>query len=346
MAAEMPGPEAAERLNVMKHVGVIPVFSILCTSFMTTVTWSQGTPATLVVEVSNGTAQGTTVVGDPVVLQIFHQQQLQNSLEARVGEDGEAIFEDVPTGRHMRAIARVKHQNMTFQGRPVPLAPASSDYATFVQVFDVSSASSVLAVGTHHIMIAVRKMSFEVTEYMQLQNNSDRAVRGSKRDNEGRSIVIEVMLPEDATDLTPSGFFEPSALVTTETGFYDTLAVPPGEHQIRFSYRIGIDRPVMAIAKEISLPTSELVVFWEGGQGELTGLGEPDERLSNAQGIPVECYRRHDVRAGGQIAFQISGRDLKTSDTDKWITLAVVFALIGTVTLWRLRAGSTPPPVD
>jgi len=322
----------------MRYVGIIPAFAVLCMLLMTSVACSQGTPAPLVVEVSNGTAQGTTVVGDPVILQVFHQQQLQNSLEANVGEGGQAIFDDVPTGRHRMAIARVKHQKMTFQGTPVSLVLAEGGFATTVQVFDVSSDPSVLSVGTHHVMIAVQEASLEVTEYMQLQNTSDRAVRGSKRDAQDKPVVIEVMLPKDAEDLTPSGFFEPGALVTTETGFYDTLAVPPGEHQVRFSYRMDIDRPVIDIAKEISLTTSELVVFWESGKGELTGLGEPDERFSNDQGVPVECYRRHDVQPGDRVAFQISGLNMRTSRPVFWGALASACALVGAIALRRLRS--------
>jgi hypothetical protein len=306
--------------------------------------WSQDASATLVVEVSNGTANGTTVAGDPVTLQVFQHQELRESSETEVGENGEAVFKDVPTGPHLMAIACVKHQNMMFRGRPVGLAPANDDYSTTVQVFDVSSDTSPLLVGTHHITITVEEGLLQFTEYMQLQNRSDMAITGSKRDAQNKPVVIEVMLPAGATGLTPSGYFEQSALVKTETGFYDTLAVPPGEHQVSFSYRLDIDRRTTDIAKEISLPTSELVVFWEGGQAELTALGEPDGRLTNAQGVPVEYYERRNLQTGDRISFRVSGFNVKTSDTDTWIALAVAFAAVFAIALWRLRTGSAASP--
>ncbi|UCD52540.1 MAG: hypothetical protein JSW27_07865 [Phycisphaerales bacterium] len=331
----------------MRQICFIAGAVLLCTSLMAGAAWSQEASATLVVEAANGTADGATVVGDLAILRIFHQQQLQNTLEAKVGESGEAVFEDVPTGQHLVAVARVKHQNMTFQGSPTSLVPETDNYSTVVQVFDVSADTSALSVGTHHVMIAVENAMLEVIEYMQLQNDSDMAVRGSQRDAQDRPMVVEIMLPNGATDLRPLSFLQASVLVTTETGFYDTLAVPPGEHQVKFSYRIDIDHQALDFAKAISLPTSELVVFWEEGQGELTGLGEPDERLANAQGVPVEYYRRHNLQPGDEIAFRISGFNVKTSDADTWIALAVAFAIVLAIALWRLRPGSSPPvPVD
>ena len=327
----------------MRRIGIILTLVLAGVSFAAETGDSFAT-ASVVVEVVNGTADGAAVVGDAVTLQVFQHQQVQEVLLATVGENGEAVFEDVLTGPRMMAVARVTHQNMTFQGRPVALTASAGALSTMVQVFDVSADRAALSVGTHHLTIATEGSSLEVTEYMQLRNDSDKAIRGERRDAQNRPVVVEVLLPAGARDVTPSGFFEPQALVTTETGFYDTLAVPPGEHQVRFTYWIDVDRDVMEIARGISLPTSEFVVFWQTGQGELTGLGEPDTRLTDDEGTPVECYYRHNLQAGDRMAFQVSGFNVRTSDLDTWIVLAVAFAAIGIVALWRLRQGSMSPP--
>lgn len=344
LAGEALRSAPAERPNAVRHVITLLTIVVFCALFMARMAWAQGASAKLVVQVSNGTANGTTVVGDAVTLQVFQHQELRESSEAEVDESGEAVFEEIPTGAHLVAVARVKHHNMAFRGRPVSLASPDGGFSTVVQVFDVSSDPSPLSVGTHHVTIAVEGETLQFTEYMQLQNRSDMAITGSKRDAQDKPIVIEIVLPAGARDLTPSGYFEQSALVTTDTGFYDTLAVPPGEHQIRFSYGLDIDRRTTDIVKEISLPTSEFIVFWEGGRATLTGLGKPDGRLTNAEGVPVEYYQRGNVQAGDRINFQISGFNVKTSDTDTWIVLAVAFAVVFAMALWRLRTGSTTSP--
>jgi hypothetical protein len=293
--------------------------------------------AKVTVEVTNGTANGATVEGDEVKLLLYKGEEQIDSLSAKVGQDGKAVFESVPAGQDVAAVARAKHQNMAFNSQPLLLKSASGEVLASVQVFDVSTDTSKLSVGMHHIMVAVRSTSLEFKEYMQLSNPSDRAITGSQRDEQNRPVVIAIRLPKGFSDLEVSSYLEEDALVVTSDGFHDTLAVPPGQHDVSFSYKLDINREMIDIAKEITLPTSELMVFWEHGQGRLEGLGKPSGRLTNAEGMPVEYYLRANVKPGEKIAFQVSGFNAKHSDSYTWIVLAVVFTALVVVALLRLR---------
>jgi hypothetical protein len=318
-----------------------PITTVLIALFlawMPAAAWAQ---ARLTVEVKNRTASGATVADDEVVLQVYKGQEQIESLQGKAGTDGKAVFEKVPTGPGMAAVATAKHQNMAFRSEPVSLSSAAGEFSASVQVFDVSTDTSKLSVGVHHIMVAARGAALEFTEYMQLNNPSDMAITSAKRDAQGRPAVIEVKLPQGFRDLSASGYLEPDAVVVTPDGFYDTMAVPPGEHQVTFSYKVGIDRGTMRIVKEITLPTAELMLFWQHGQGKLEGLGEPNDRLANADGMPMEYYRRSALKPGDRIAFQLSGFNTKKSDSYTWIVLGVVFAALVAIALWRLR----PKPV-
>jgi len=318
----------------VKHPGIVAVLTIL--GLMLT-PGGASAGATLTVEVTNNTANGATVVGDEATVQLYKGQSPIQSLQAKVGEDGKAVFENVPTGQDMAAVARVKHQDMAFNGRPLFLAAPTEEFSTSVQVFDVSTDTSQLSIGTHHIMVAVREMSLGFTEYMQLTNASDMAVTGSQKDGQNRPVVIEVKLPKGFKELASSGYLEQNALVVTADGFYDTLAVPPGEHQVTFSYKVDIDRNTIQVDKEMTLPTADLMIFWEQGPGRLEGLGEPTNRLTNEQGAPIEYYRRSDLKPGDRISFQVSGFNVRQSDSYTWIVLAAVFVVVVVVALLRLR---------
>ena len=304
---------------------------------------ASGPAVRVVVEVTNQTANGTSVVGDEVTLQVYRHNKPLNTWQAEVGEDGTAAFENIPAGEHVVAVARARHEDMSFSGQQILVKPADGGARMSVTVFDVSTDTSMLSVGTHHVMIVARGGALEFTEFMLLKNPSDRAITGAKRDAQNKPIVFEIKLPKGFTDLATSSYLERSSLVVGPDGFYDTLATPPGEHQVTFSYRIDIDRRSVDIAKEISLPASELMIFWEQGQGKLEGLGEPADRLVNAQGVPIEYYRRTNLKAGDRIAFRVSGLRGNGSDTYTWIILGVAFAVVFGVALLRLRAKPAQP---
>lgn len=295
-------------------------------------------PANLTVEVKNNTREGATVVGDEVTLHLYKGQEQIDSLPAKVGADGKAVFANVPTGPDMAAVARAKHQNMAFQSQPVPLGSAAGEFSARVEVLDVSTDASKLSVGVHHIMVAARSTTLEFAEYLQLNNASDRAVIGTQRDDRNQPVVAKILLPAGFRDLTASSYLEREALVITPDGFYDTMAVPPGEHQVAFSYKVDTGRGAVKIVKGITLPTAELLVFWTQGQGKLQGLGEPSDRLVNAEGVPVEYYRRSALKPGESIAFEISGFNVQKSDASTWVILAAVFAGIVLVAILRLPA--------
>ncbi len=327
----------------MKYVHTATVFTTFLVLLPALAVGEATRTARFTATVKSNTANGTPIAGDEVTLLVYRGQEPVASLPAQVGPDGKAVWENIPTGPNMAAVARAKHQNMVFKSEPVPLDPAAGEFTATVEVFDVSTDTSKLSVGAHHIMVAARGTSLQFTEYLQLNNPSDMAITSAQRDEQNRPVVLRVKLPEGFRDLTESSYLEPEALVVTPDGFHDTMAVPPGEHQVTFSYRLDIDRGTMKVVKEMTLPTAELMVFWEHGQGKLEGLGEPNDRLVNGEGVPIEYYRRSALQPGDVIAFQISGFNVKQSDPYTWVILGAVFVAIVAVVLVRLHPKANKP---
>lgn len=298
---------------------------------------SAQTPTVLTVQVINGTTNGSPVEGDEVVVELYRREGLADSLTARAGADGTAVFDSVPTELPAQAVARVKHQDMMFRGGPVVLPADGGNVTMSVRVYDVSDDMRLLSVGTHHVNISVQNGSLAVAEYMQLRNASDMAVRGVRRDDQGKPVVLKIDLPDGFKDFRATGYLVPTALVVTDAGFYDTLATPPGEHHVRFSYNLDVKRGTTEITREIGLPTSELAVFWEGPPGKIEGLGEPDGQLVDSQGRPVEYYLRPDLKAGDVVTLQVSGLRAGQSQDRTWLILAVVFAAVMIVAVLKAR---------
>jgi hypothetical protein len=292
--------------------------------------------AVLTVSVTNGTKNGTTVEGDEANILVYQHNQLLHTLNGKVNANGEVVFENVSAGDHMVAVVQVKHKDMMFGGSQIILSPSEDKYFANVQVFDVSDDQSPLSVQTHHVIIKARSDALAITEYMQLNNSSDMAIISKQRDSKNRSIVVEIMLPEGYKNFQSSAYFEEKALVFTEKGFYDTMAVPPGEYPITFSYTININSENMDIVKKIYLPTSSFVVFAELGQAVLQGLGT-SEKVNSANGTPMNYYKLINIAPGEEVAFKITGFNIGKSDLTTWIVLAMAIGVVMFFVIIRLR---------
>jgi hypothetical protein len=177
-----------------------------------------------------------------------------------------------------------------------------------------------------------------ITEYMQLKNSSDMAVISKQRDEQRMPIVLKIMLPMEFKNLRCSSYFEEAALVITEDGFYDTMAMPPGnDHRAVFSYTLDINSKTMDIVKKLSLPTSEFVLFSQLGQEKIEGLGSPNGRMTLADGTSAEYFSLSNLDTGDKITFQVSGFSVANSERDSWIILGVVFGIIALVVIFRPR---------
>ena len=293
--------------------------------------------AELTVQVTSGTADGAAVADDEVIVQIYEGRYLLHTFSTRADAEGNGVCEDIPEGEHLTVVARAKHQDMMFGGQSVSLRPAADGHVASVTVFDVSNDKSKLSVDTHHLIIRARPGTLEVTEYMHLQNSSDRAISSSDRDDQDRAIVLDIKLPRGFKNLRSFTYFEDSALVVIEEGFYDIMAVPPGEQHITFSYTLDVTSEVMDFAKTISLPTSEFVLFAELGQAEIQGLGEISEQATRSSGEAMQYYERDNLAPGEEIAFQLTRLDVGSSGLLIWIVLGVVLGAIVVLAALRLR---------
>ena len=122
----------------MKHFLKISILTLL---FTASPLLSQATDTqkqtTLIINVTNSTANGTATVNDEVLVNIFEQRKLIQTLNGSVDSQGKAVFENVPTGNNITALPRVKHQDMMFNGHPVALTSGQTVFNSHVEVYEV-----------------------------------------------------------------------------------------------------------------------------------------------------------------------------------------------------------------
>jgi hypothetical protein len=171
---------------------------------------------------------------------------------------------------------------------------------------------------------------------MRLQNSSDTAIISDQKDENDKNIVIEILLPKGFKNLTFSRYFQENALVITENGFYDTMAIPPGQFDAKFSYSLDIDSETIDITKPITLPTSNLMIFSQLDKDNVKGLGDSKGKIELADGTLVDYFVFPAVNAGRRIIFQLTGFNVEKSNSSALIILIVLFALMALLVIRRL----------
>ena len=299
------------------------------------------TSARLTVQVINGTTGGSSVAGDEVAVGVYHHSQEIDTLRAIVDAEGKAVFENVITGEHVLASPRARHQGMSFNGRVVELRQGAESVSAVIEVYDVSDDASQVAVGTHHMVVKAQEASLIITEYMQLRNPTEMAITSSETDALGKAKVVEVKLPLGFKDLECLSYFQYEALVVTEDGFYDAMAIPPGEFTASFSYSLDITAETMEIVRKLSSATDEFMVFSQLGPGKLTGLGQAQGTMTLSDGVSAEYFPSASHDSGDCVTFQIAGLDLGSSNRKDLVIAGVVVVLIlGLVAIGFRRKGN------
>ena len=291
--------------------------------------------AVLTVHIDNGTAGGHVEQGTPVTVNFYQDEELIRQESSETDSDGNCIIKDLPKGTDIIAMAQARHGDMAFSSSPLQLIPDKQLYELSVHVFDVDYDNSHIRIGMHHLIITKSANGIHVAEYIQLINDSDRAILSNKKDAKNRPRVIEIALPKNFKSLSFSSYFHPEAVVETPTGFCDTMAIPPGSYHAVFSYDIPVKSGSMEFEKPITLPTDKLMVFIQVPTVTVTGLGEPAGRMV-LKDAPTDYYTV-DVSQGSVLKFHLEGIWVRKPQENIWIILGIVFAVVVLVAIFRLR---------
>jgi len=291
--------------------------------------------AVLVIHISNGTRDGQVPEGMPVTVNFYHDDDLLKQTTGLTDAEGNCTINEIPQGSDIIAVAQVKYSNMAFSSTPLYLEAGKKRHELPIQIFEVTYDNSLIQAGTHHMIVKKNGINVRITEYIQLINGSDKAILAEQKDAEAAPKVIEIMLPKNFRDLSFSSYFHPNAVIQTETGFYDTMAIPPGSYHGVFSYDVPLREKAIDFTKSITLPTKSVMIFIEAGCGITSELGEPAGQMTLKDGTNTNYYTV-DVSPGSVLTFHAEGITIPKPQQSIWRVLGTVFAMIVIIAAVRL----------
>lgn len=269
---------------------------------------------------------------------------------AAAGVDGSFRFEGFTFEQNAVYLLRVVYDGGSyFREVEFPAGQATVDIGG-IEVFPATRDEGVLSVPRMNTIFSTfdQNGGAQGIETGAYSNASDRAFvgRAGARD----ATTIRFGLPQSATGLQPAQGLNRDTLVPFDepplTGFATLEAVPPGERQFAFIYRLvtrgdalDFDRvfPYKTGLYSLYLPVNARLA---SGGGAVTLRDSGEQTLQNGQKFRV--FTANDIPAGGRLTARFSGLPTPGNELNPLIPAMLIFALLiglGLIAAYGRRRG-------
>ena len=254
------------------------------------VAWAQEPSLIIEGQITNGTAGGGGVGGVTVVL---HQESAaaHDDLETITDADGRFRFDGIVDPTKVYGVS-VRYQGALY-GRDLDLS-AGSPPPVLLTVYDAMDDDDVLSASSASVLFAgVDKSAQTVSalEIVKIVNISDRTyVPGPEP-----MRLLRFGLPPGARGLRVDSFLPGADFVQVDRGFALLGSVPPGEHEVMYTYEFPYSGSAATITKSLNYGAEHLRVLAPEGAMKLSSddlgatssvtIGERSYQLLEATGL-------------------------------------------------------------
>ena len=252
---------------------------------------------------------------------------------------GRYRFDDLPTGPDWLFVVDARFDGGLFPGRPFAFPRGEPPkLQSSLRVWNTTSDPDSVLITRDALFVLPASDGVGVVESVNVLNQTEFAYIGR-----GTTTTFGFGLPAGASDVgIQDASLDVPELVETDFGFGITVALPPGETDFTYSYRVPNDGSTHILSKTALYPTADLLVF----AGEPLELAADRLRESGEVTIDDERYRRWTapdlIEAGDTVLIQAEAR----ADIP-WLPFAlagagIVAAISGAYVLARRRSRKEP----
>ncbi len=208
----------------------------------------------------------------------------------------------------------------TYQDVTYTVEPGFLGDATLLRVFDTTDDLSSLRADSHIWIIREvdqTERTISLAEVVLLSNDSDRAFKPTLRPA-SRMNLLRFSLPPQISDLEVQSDLQSGDIINVGTGFGLTSAVPPGAHQITYTYSLPYDGEEISLSPAFLQGVDVFRILVPDGLGEAAG-----PELLETESVDI-----------GDAAYRVwSSRSLSPGQR-----LSVTLANLPQPSLWQMAA--------
>lgn len=287
----------------------------------------------IVGQISNGTPGAELPAGLEVTVLGFDAEQEVVRRTAPTDADGNFEIEDLEIVPGRLFFSTLDYRDVSYRSELAHVTGDGSPLDLSLTVYETMSDTSNLRVEQLHVLVDFpTQATMRVIELWVVGNYTDHVLTGDR--------LLEIDLPERATNLT----FEQGTLgdrfELTTTGFFDREPIPPGSgiDQLVFAFELPRQRSV-DFSQQVQHVVDSVTVLVPGDGPRLSGL--QDQGVRDLGGFTMRSYAAQPLSAGDTLSFRVSsGSTDLGSQTPTLIGAAVLLATVLVVA--RSRFGRRP----
>jgi hypothetical protein len=299
-------------------------------------------------QVVNGTANGGSLEGLTVTLDVFAGTEEQPSQTAITDAEGRFRFEDLSTEANYVYTLLLDYQGIEYGSDLLTFSEEETTLSVSIRVYEPIEGDEAISIERAHIFVDFQEGDLLVSELYFFSNGSDRIYIGAEEVAEGQRGTLRLSLPTGAEGLVVEGEELGQRFFETDEGFADTWFLPPGQSsgRLMFSYFLPYDPSGYDLARDISYPLKALNVLvadvgvdvtsdqlipqgTRGMQGQ-SYLNLSGQNLSKGERLTVHFSGLPDrERVGGREAMPAQTSQTSDQSLLRWVALGLVVLIVG-----------------
>lgn len=254
----------------------------------------------------------------------------------QIGADGSFRFDGFAYDASAIYLVRVVYDGGSyFREAEFPNGSASADLGT-ITVYPGGRDARALTMPRMNTILSTFDQNgvAQVIETGAYNNASDRAYIGTDSTPGGRTLQFG--LPQGAAGVEPAQGLNRNTIIAlgdpNATGFASTEAVPPGEQQFAYIYRLQTSVDTIALDRLFPYPVGLYSLYLPTGArlasgGQELGLRDSGEQaLQNGQKFRV--FTANNIPAGGRLTARFTGLPTGGTQVNPLIPAMLIFTLL------------------
>lgn len=271
---------------------------------------------TLLITTTNGTPNGGSPNGLPMLLRAYDQTSEVLSRTATVNNAGIATFNELPRREDYFYQAELDYKDGRFYSPAMQFISTTQTISDVLRVYETTTDAKDISIGEMHFFVQeIGEGTATIVEFYIFNNVSDHAYIGEPAAG-GRRHSLRISVPKDAQNLRFDGLGLDQRFFKEDDVIHDTEVVMPGQsaQQITLIYEVPY-RNRKAFERQVFYP----VANWDVLVPENTGAGDPlkvvgleDKGLQQTPNGNLSLYAGQPVNANDALKWTLTGQPLGT----------------------------------